>query len=1172
MPVYLDVGARPDERSFRSAADKAERYFGDASERIGKRFSDNMSKGIKSSDDVVRKSADTAVKAYERAADAAGRVRAEEAKLEDLREKGAGRTALIAQSERLEKARRSEVSSTRAAVGALGELDNAQRRAASSGSALSNLLGGISQGAAGTRLGDLAGQAENLSTRLGGISPMAAGATAGVAALVIGVGAASKALYDLGAQWDDIGDGIAARTGKMGSDLKSVTDVVRSVGSDVAAPLSQIGDVAGRVSQSLRLSGQPLEDMVRTVSQLNELTGEQTDVRGLGKAFRQFGVDSTADQMDALEGLASASRATGVSVNDLIGVMNSAGKPAKELGLDFGQTAGLVTTLEEAGLDFTKAAPSLSIALKNFARDGREPQQALRDTVAEIKNLIDAGKDAQAADLAAKTFGKGYIDFLAAIKSGKLDVDSFNDALKKAGPTIDELNKSTEDWHEEWQKLKNTFSSDLAPAAGVFFGAVNDWLKRTTQPLSDLANELGRINDEMTSAAHNAAYGNSRPIFPGVPGAQPGTPVTDNLPGLFTPGAGSGTPSLGDLLTGAQGVPVAGAPGAAPTMALPPGLQWHPDGGFQARSSSSSGGAKPTFPEDQWKVPIPQFAAPVTSSKAGIGPNGEPGVWQADANTIADRQQSVISTAQSLSEANLHLLELKSQENVAQSALVSAQNNVQQAAAAADKAQRELLESQQGTWKKAEGVADSMSKGMDSIGSALDNDLGISKGLPGLAENLVKFLANLAFAPALGALSAVSAASPNQGSGLVGVMAANGAFGQQYTPSGVVPVTVTNLPGGGSGSLSALQPGASIPGTYGLPTGTDTGGYGSSGKAFPAWVHALEDRFGVKASTYSGHQEGDRHEAGYAPNPGHQNRGIDWSGPVGAMQQFADYLSQIPGSLEQAIWQNPSTGRSTEIAGGRSQPGYFAGDLGGHQNHVHTRQSAPIPAPGGFSAIAPGLGITPTPLGVSAVGGGTGTGAGFPGIGGPPQAFGANSPLGLPMTGTAGAAAPNAGAVSGGQAYPAQGGGGFSGLGGMPMDAMMMATSGLDAMAPGAGVAAKIGIQLANRTIGYMGQVAGIGASGLLETLSVGDNPMGSFGKSWIGKLAGGFAGARPALPNMAGQKPPPAPGGQQGQPGQQGGTTNQNVTINNQAATPDQNGKDITAHLGAMAAPAGRQ
>ena len=33
------------------------------------------------------------------------------------------------------------------------------------------------------------------------------------------------------------------------------------------------------------------------------------------------------------------------------------------------------------------------------------------------------------------------------------------------------------------------------------------------------------------------------------------------------------------------------------------------------------------------------------------------------------------------------------------------------------------------------------------IGAKLDNDFGISKGLPGLAENLFKFLANLAAAP-----------------------------------------------------------------------------------------------------------------------------------------------------------------------------------------------------------------------------------------------------------------------------------------------------------------------------------------------------------------------------------------------------------------------------------------
>lgn len=161
------------------------------------------------------------------------------------------------------------------------------------------------------------------------------------------------------------------------------------------------------------------------------------------------------------------------------------------------------------------------------------------------------------------------------------------------------------------------------------------------------------------------------------------------------------------------------------------------------------------------------------------------------------------------------------------------------------------------------------------------------------------------------------------------------------------------------GSPDALVPGVGIPGVhgggnafpgaggYGLPAGTDTGGYGSSGAVFPGWVHALEQAFGVKASTYSGHQESDRNEPGYAHNPNHQNRGIDWSGPVDAMQRFADYLSTIPGALEQVIWQNPGTGRTVSVAGGRPVSGYYdAGTLAEHRNHVHTRQSRPIPVPG----------------------------------------------------------------------------------------------------------------------------------------------------------------------------------------------------------------------------------
>ncbi|WP_454232145.1 hypothetical protein [Mycolicibacterium fortuitum] len=148
-------------------------------------------------------------------------------------------------------------------------------------------------------------------------------------------------------------------------------------------------------------------------------------------------------------------------------------------------------------------------------------------------------------------------------------------------------------------------------------------------------------------------------------------------------------------------------------------------------------------------------------------------------------------------------------------------------------------------------------------------------------------------------------------------------------------------------------------GTYGLKPGTDTGGYGTgTSKAFPPWVMAMAEAFGIKPSTYAGHQESDRNEAGYAPNPNHENRGIDWTGPTENLQKFADYLATIPGDLEQVIWQNPVTGRKTGIGGGKINPGYYPQSTydvhGGNDPsniHVHTRQSAPIPLPGSKAAL-----------------------------------------------------------------------------------------------------------------------------------------------------------------------------------------------------------------------------
>lgn len=141
---------------------------------------------------------------------------------------------------------------------------------------------------------------------------------------------------------------------------------------------------------------------------------------------------------------------------------------------------------------------------------------------------------------------------------------------------------------------------------------------------------------------------------------------------------------------------------------------------------------------------------------------------------------------------------------------------------------------------------------------------------------------------------------------------------------------------------------------YGLPSGS------SGSDAFPDWITALGGQYGVKPSTYAGHQESDRAEAGYAPNPQHLNRGIDWSGSVDQMQSFAEAMMARAVSdpaIEQVIWQNPNTGQKLGWHGRQpdTDGSYFANDYAQHQNHVHTRFSSQVGAAVGAQGAGAGV-------------------------------------------------------------------------------------------------------------------------------------------------------------------------------------------------------------------------
>lgn len=146
-------------------------------------------------------------------------------------------------------------------------------------------------------------------------------------------------------------------------------------------------------------------------------------------------------------------------------------------------------------------------------------------------------------------------------------------------------------------------------------------------------------------------------------------------------------------------------------------------------------------------------------------------------------------------------------------------------------------------------------------------------------------------------------------------------------------MSFSDSPFGAIDPSRVMAGGAAASGTGAVASAGAYNGPDANG-AFPSWVNDLGSRFNLTPSTYSGHQTTNRAEAGFAPNPQNFNRGIDWGGPgvpPERMQQFADFAQAHPDLFEQVIWNNPKTGQTVTIAGGRLvSPSYYADDLGGH--------------------------------------------------------------------------------------------------------------------------------------------------------------------------------------------------------------------------------------------------
>lgn len=112
----------------------------------------------------------------------------------------------------------------------------------------------------------------------------------------------------------------------------------------------------------------------------------------------------------------------------------------------------------------------------------------------------------------------------------------------------------------------------------------------------------------------------------------------------------------------------------------------------------------------------------------------------------------------------------------------------------------------------------------EELGAKLDDDLGISRGLPGLVDNFVRALMNVAMAPVLGPLSQIAGDPEKSGSGLIGML-----FGGGSGASAMPPISAPAWQPGAATSAGATTGG--YPGDAALLANVPAGTYSQTGSA-----------------------------------------------------------------------------------------------------------------------------------------------------------------------------------------------------------------------------------------------------------------------------------------------------------------------------------------------------
>lgn len=334
------------------------------------------------------------------------------------------------------------------------------------------------------------------------------------AAVVGGIAAAGKAVYNIGSDFDAMYDSIAVGTGATGDALDALNSSAKNVLASVPNAMDDVGQTLADLNTRTGLTGEGLEELSRQFLNLDEI-GSSMDINSATGMLSAWDV-AAGDMSGKLDELFIVSQSTGIGMDALSGAMSANASTMQQLGFSFEETASMAGLLDKAGLNASGMMSKMSKACLTLAKDGEAPADAYNRIVGEMQGFIDNGETAKAMSLATDLFGtKGAGQFIQALQTGALNIDELSASLGSADGAIAANAENTRDLAESLDIMKNSALTAVEPFASGLFSVVSDvfsqatpYIQQASQWVRSFMEEVGKSTEvqEIMGLVGGAVY------------------------------------------------------------------------------------------------------------------------------------------------------------------------------------------------------------------------------------------------------------------------------------------------------------------------------------------------------------------------------------------------------------------------------------------------------------------------------------------------------------------------------------------------------------------------------------------------------------------------------------------------------------------------------------------